>query len=850
MRALRDDFVYAIRLLARSPGFTAVAVLSLALGIAANTAIFSVVNAVLLRPLPFRNPEELVDVAEVPPKGGRFAVAPGTFLDWRAQNQVFTDMALMSTRSVTLLGAGEPRLVHSARVSASFFPLLNIAPAVGRTFRPEEDAPGKYGVVVLTHDFWQRQLAGDPKVLGRTLGIDGESYTVVGVMPPGFRLVLPYWGKAELWMPYPFYRDPPTQRVVHRLSAIARLKPGVALAQAQADMDRIARGLAAAYPASNKDWGVKLTPLHTYLVGNVHRQLWVLMGAVGLVLLIACSNIANLLLARATQRQREMAVRAALGANRGRLLRQLCTESLVLATAGGGLGLFLAHGATRALVAFSPTDIPRLDEAGMDLRVLAFTLAAVLVTALLFGLVPAIHGSKPNVNEYLKDGGASPNYRRQRLCSAFVAIEIALAVALLAGAGLLLNSFLRYQALDSGYNAENVITMRISLPRTKYAEPVGAATDKQRDGNFAVDGVKLWKVRPEHGAFVDGVLGRMRTLPQVESAAVVNYLPFGRMSWGLGFAIEGRPRPAAGTNDPGMMAWHRPCTPGYLAAMGIPLLRGRALSERDTETGPPVAVVSEALARKHWPNENPLGQRLLFKDGTLDQERAFEIVGVAGNTRQTIENALSPGMWGRKEEVIYYPYRQQAGSYLDYQIGFRMGLSFVVRTRLDPGPLASALRAAVRELDPDQPIEQVTTLKQLVRDTDRGYRFYVVVLGLFAVFAAALAGIGVYGLMNYAVTQRTREIGVRIALGAAPRDVVRLVLGRGLALTIIGIIAGLGVAIGLTRFISAFLYAVSPVDAATLVAVAIGTTIVALLGCYVPVRRALAVDPIAAVRYE
>ena len=850
---LLQDLRYGIRTLANSPGFTAAALLSLALGIGINTAIFSVVNAVLVRPLPYREPDRLVDVSEVPPKGGSFAVAPATFLDWRRQSKVFEDMAAISNPTVAWTGVQEPVRIRASRVSASFFPLLGIRPALGRTFLAEEDAGGR-GVAVLSHELWQRQFGGDAGILGRTLTLDDEAYAVVGVMPLGFRVILRPWDPvaAEMWLPDPFHSDPPTQRVIHRLGAIARLKPGVSLEQAQAEMDRIARGLAQAHPDSNKDWGVALTPLQDHLVKSVRTPLLMLMGAVVCVLLIACGNIANLLLTRASQRQREIGVRNALGAGRLRLARQLLTESLLLALAGGAAGLLLARWGNRALIALAPGSIPRLDEAALDSRVLAFTLIVAVLTGLLFGLAPALQGSRPSLNEWLKEGGGSGSAgpRRQRFRSALVAVEVAMALVLLAGAGLMVKSFLRYQAVARGFDLENVLTTRVSMPRARYAEQTGTGGGEKIAGwaptpMKLAEGIRLWSVRPEQTAFVEGVVERVAALPEVQAAGAIDYLPAGRISRGLGFGIEGRSDP-----DQRPVAWYRAVTPGCLRAMGIPLLRGRHFTEADTEQSPRVVIISEAVARRFWPDADPLGERLRMRDGVADTERLFEIVGVAGNTKQNLQNVLSLGSWGRLDQVLYFPYRQQAQAYVDYNIHSRLSVNFVVRTRSDPKAVAPVLRAALKELDPDQPIESITTLKQLVSDADRDHRFYLLLLGVFAALAAGLAAVGVYGVMSYAVAQRRHEIGVRMALGAGAGDVVKLVLRQGLAVTLIGVALGLLAAMGLTRFVASLLYGVSPTDPGTLALVACGLIAVSLLACYVPARRATKLDPITAIRCE
>jgi putative ABC transport system permease protein len=853
--SLLQDLRCGVRMLRRNAALTVVAMMSLSLGIGANTAILSVVNAVLLRSLPFSQPERLVRLWERPPKappGGRFAVAPANFLDWREQNQVFEEMAALVLRQMILTGTDQPKRVRALLVHSNFFRLLGVQPALGRTFQPEEDGrpfgPGAAPVVILSDHLWRSHFASDPQVIGKTISIEGGAHTVVGVMPAGFRFLYTAFQpeEAELWLTDPLRNDPPTQRIVKRLMAIARLKPGVSVAQAQADMDRINRALQQAYPDSNKDWGVGVYPVADDLAHLVRSPMLFLLGAVGLVLLIACANVAGLLLSRGAARGREIAIRAVLGATRGRLVRQLLTESVLLSALGGGLGVLFARAAVPALVHLSPASIPRLDEASVDGTVLAFTLTVSVLAGVLCGLAPALYGSRANWNAALKDTGrtATPGAGRRRTQNVLIVAQVAICQVLLIGAGLLVVSYIRFQRLNLGFQPDHVLTARLSLPRYKYAEEAGIGVEA------ITRGMKVWNVRPQQVAFVQELLERIQAMPGVTAAGAVNFLPMTGRFWGAPLRVPGRALP------PGQ-PFHgypllRPATPDLFRSLGIPLRRGRFFTDHDGPRSPAVAIVNETMARQYWPHEDPVGRRVETQDGRADPMRPFEIVGVVGDTKQDLL-LKEQGFGGI---VLYIPYLQQAPAYVDYNLGFRLGVSLAVRTTADPGAAAQALRAAVRELDPDQPIERLTTMEEFLSENEadccsvKERRFQTLLLGIFASLALVLAAVGLYGTISYAVTRRTHEIGVRMALGAGRWDVVKLSGRQGLVLTAIGLAAGNAAALALTRLLRSSLYGVSPVDPPTFAAVSGLLLFIGAVAAYLPARRAALTDPLEALRYE
>ncbi len=799
-----QDLRYGVRMLWKTPGFTAIAALSLALGIGVNTAIFSVVNGVLLRRLPYADPDRLVMIWEDPGGNPRNFVNPRNFADWREQNQSFEQVAAINVGNVNLTGRGEPERLINASVSASFFSILRANAAHGRVFLAEEDKPGSSSVALISHRLWQRRFGADPNLVGQSIELNGERVTVIGVMPASFR----FPGTAEIWRPLVFT---PAQldnnnRGSHFLSVVGRLKPGVTVQQAQAEMDVIYNQLRQQYPGQLTNWVPRVTSLHEDTVGNLRQPLLILLGAVGFVLLIACSNIANLTLARAVARQREIAIRAALGAGRARLLRQLLTESLLLSLLGAGLGLLLSSWFVDLLVSLNPGNIPRLAEISLDGRVLTFTLLLSLGSSLVFGLAPALSASKINLNEALKDaskacaGGHQSNLRR-----AFVIAEIALSLALLIGAGLMIKSFVRLGRVELGFNPENVLTMRVALPSNRYAEP------------------------PRQVAFYQQVVERVRALPGAQSASLSSDPPVSGSTglWQNTFHIEGKPLPPPGERHSASLRW---ITPDYFKTMGIQLRRGRALTEADVEGLARVAVIDEAMARRFFPDEDPVGKRIVIY---WRDRIPREIVGVVGNVRQTsLDTDAGPHM--------YIPYYQTPLNYA----------TLFVRASVDPLKLASEVKSEVLAVDRDQPVYAVRTMEEIIDNSVAERRFQMLLLGLFAVVALALAGVGIYGVISYVVTERTREIGIRVALGAQRLDVLRLIIGQGIKLTSIGIAIGLLASFALTRLMKNLLYDVTATDPAIFLLIPAILACVALLACYIPARRAMKVEPMVALRCQ
>jgi len=792
-------------MLYKNRGFTAVALLALALGIGANSAIFSVVNSVLLRPLPYRDPQRLIMIWEnYQQRGGpeREWASPADFRDFRDQTQSFEHIAALLGWGPTLTGQDEPEDLQGAAVSHDSFAMLGVEPALGRSFQPDDDQPGADRVVVLSHQLWQRRFSADPSIIGRNVTLSGESYTVIGVMPRG--LSFPILNNTEVWRTISplLAANSGCQRGCVILRVMAKLKPEVTIDAARAEMSGLTQQIAERYPDTNKGVGSTLVPLHEQLVGDVRPAMLLLLGAVGLVLLIACANVANLLLARAAAREKEVAIRAALGAGRARLVRQHLTESLVLAVIGGALGLLIAFWMVDLLVSFAPKGTPRLDEIAIDRSILAFTFGIAVLTGLTFGLAPALLSSRTNFNSALKEGGrdTSATSRGARLRSALVVSEVALALMLLVGAGLLIKSFVNLQRVDPGFNPKSALRVDVTLPRTRYPE------------------------RNQSAAFYKQLLERVAALPGVQSAGAVSSLPLSGGGTDSDFAIEGRP-PA----EPGhpQVAWYSSVTPDYFRAMGIRLLRGREFTEADNAAAPKVVLISESMARRYFPDEDPLGKRLVFgKD-------AREIVGI-------ISDVKFFGLNLDARPSMYFPHQQNPAR----------GLSLVVRTQGNPLTLAAAIRGQVSALDRDLAVSSVMTLEELVGTSLAEPRFVLLLLGAFAAVAMLLSAIGVYGVVSYSVTQRSHEIGVRMALGAQMSDVLKLVAGQGMSLVLGGVGLGLIAAFALSRVMESLLFGVSATDVTTFAATSLILAGVALGACFVPARRATRVDPMESLRYE
>jgi putative ABC transport system permease protein len=801
------DLRYAIRQQRKNPAFTIVAIITLALGIGANTAIFSVVNTILLQPLPYKDPERLVLVWEENAKQGYPTDTPtaANFGDWRDQNQLFEGMAAMAPDSFNLTGSGDPERLEGRRVSASFFPLLGVDPHIGRAFTAAEDQPNSGHVVLLSYGLWQRRFGGDAGVVGKTLNLNGAGYTVVGVMPPRFQFPTP---DDEVWVPIAFTQEQAADRNSHYLKVLGRLKPGVTLAQAQAEMSTIATRLQQQYPKTNTDLGAVITPLHEQIVGDIKPALLILLGAVGLVLLIACANVANLLLARAAVRQKEIAVRVALGARRRRLIRQFLTENVLLSTLGGLVGLAIAYGGLVVLKSFIPENISQARAISIDYKVLGFTLLVSVATGLVFGLAPAIQAVRFNQIETLKEGGrdAATGGSGKRLRSLLVMAEVAISLVLLIGAGLLINSFLRLRNVDPGFRAENLLTMKIVLPEPKYEK---------------------WKMR---STFYSDLIQRVQSLPGVKSAAVTTNLPLYSQGNSIGVSIEGKPEPPPGQE---LIVTTRIISNGYLDTMSIPLLKGRQLTDQDTDNSQNVAVVSETMARRFWPGEEVVGKRVSIGK-VRSQEDWIQVIGVAKDVRQfELNDDPKPQM--------YLTYRQ---------FGFFDAQDLVVKTDVDPASMASAVRKAVWEIDKDQPISNIRTMETILAESIARQRFSMLLLAIFAGVALVLAAVGIYGVMSYSVAQRTHEIGIRMALGAQTMTVLKLAIGYGLKLVLAGIAIGLIAAFALTRVMSTLLFGVTATDPTTFALISLLLIAVAAIASYIPARRATRVNPIIALRYE
>ena len=818
MKIFWQDIRYGLRVMRKNPGFIAIAVFALALGVGANTAIFSVVNAILLHPINYENPDQLVMVWEKGAKRGLGQIPSSlpAFLDLRTSNKSFEDLGAFADSNFNLTGGEQPERVIGVRVTASLLSLLGVQPVKGRLFLPEEDQPQASRVLILSHQLWRRSFGDNPNIVGQPVALNGDSYTVVGIMPADFKFPPAFSAtiassqyampKADLWVP--LVPDESLKARANRpLFMIGRLKPGVTPTAAQSDLNVIASRLQKEYPATDADMQIDVIPLRQQITGDIRLALIVLFAAVGCVLLIACANVANLLLAKASGRQKEVAIRTALGATRLRIIRQLLTEGMLLGLAGGLLGSLLAVLVLRQLVIFSPANVSIPDNIGIDWQVLAFTLVLSLVTSFVFGLAPALQASKLDLNETLKEGGrgSSGGVKQNRLRSLLVITEVALALVLLIASGLMIKSFLRLQSVNPGFNPANLITLEMQLPENKYS-------DKDRQAIFQQQLVQ-----------------RVAQVPGVQSVGTVDNLPFSGNEFNVGYSIEGQP-PLNAAERP--RAFLRNVSPNYFEAMGIPLRKGRGFTESDNANAPAATIINETAARKFWPNEEPLGKR--FKRGSVDSQNPWlTVVGVIGAvSHSSLQVASQP--------EVYLPFQQNPG----------LNLTLVARTSSDPKAFAGAVRREVSAMDNDLPVSNIKFMDEIVGKSVAQPRVYALLLGIFAGLALILAAIGIYGVISYSVTQRTHEIGIRMALGAQTRDVLALIIKQGMALALVGIFLGLLVSLALTRVLASQLYGVSSTDPVTYSAISLLLMFVALIACYIPAQRATKVDPMIAVRYE
>jgi len=814
MGNLLQDIRYGFRRLLKQPLITLFAIISLGLGIGANTSIFSVVNAVLLRPLPYHDSERLVliwetnsqQIAALVNTQNRNLVSAGNYTDWTNQSTQFDGMAAVRFLNFNLTGGELPERIPGAIVTQSFFPVLGVKPAVGRTFLPEDAQPDRGRAVVLSNGLWKRRHGGDPNVIGQKLNLNNETFSVIGVMPPEFD----YPEDAELWAlsrlavpeaPGAANANLLTNRTTGYLYALARLKPGVTTEQAQAEMTNIAANLKNQYPDTNATLGARVISMHEEIVGDIKPALQILLAVVGFVLLIACANIANLLLARASSLPKEIALRIALGANRLRIIRQLLTESVLLATAGGLLGLLIGYEGIRMLVALSPPDIPRVKEINLDVYVLAWTVLISLITGVISGLAPALQISKPNLNQTLQEGGRGAETGvRHRVHNALVVVEVALTLVLLTGAGLLIKSFINLQRVDPGFNPQNVLTMRLSLPAYKYP---GDETFK---------------------SFTTQLLQRVKHLPGVQSAGLTTALPLSSVEAASSFTVEGQPLPTDGSFP---VASYRVVSPDYFQVVSVPLLKGRVFTDQDVQDVQSVVIINQSMARSVFGNEDAIGKRLFVGSA----KNASEIIGIVGDVRHS-----SLGQQPNPE--MYVSYLQTP----------RPVYTLVVRTSLEPTSMVSSVRNEVWAIDKDQPVTSVKTMGQMRSESMASLRFNTIALSIFAGIGLCLAVVGIYGVMAYSVGQRTHEIGIRMALGAQPGSVMKMVLRQGMSLVLIGVVIGLAASFALTRIMATLLFGVTPTDPLTFALIAVSLTLVALVANYIPARRATKVDPLVALR--
>ena len=811
MDSLIKDIRYGVRGLLKHPGFTAIVVVTLALGIGASTAIFSVVDSVLLRRLPYRTAERIVAIQEYGKDGKRGQSTSANFLDWRAQNTVFEHLAAIKTTTANLALSDHAERIDLAQTNAEFFDVFGITPQYGRLFISSDEQAGHEPVVIVSNTLWQRRFGSDPSLVGKPITLDGTNYTVIGIAPPGFQ----YPDKTELWLPplrlvpelFPGQDVTQTRRMGY-LAAVALLKPGVSQQQAAGEMETITARLRQQYPDTNNTRFNRVVSLHEHVVGDTNKLLWLLLGAVTFVLLIGCANVANLVLASGASRQKEIAIRTALGASRWRVMRQLFTESTILALAGGAAGLLVAFWGLAAIRKLLPADFPRLNEIHIDLRILGFTFVASVLTGILFGLVPALQISRPDVQETIRETGrgVSGSRRQNRFRQALIVVEVALSVVLLVGAGLLFRSFMRLQSVNTGFSSEQVLTARLTPSGPNY------------------------RTNAEGMRFYNQVIEKLSTVPGVQAAGIINTLPLDKGPTS-GFRVEGRP---VTTPDKWPSVNYRVVSPNYFNAMSVPVLQGRAYTDRDNENAPLVMIVNEKLVQQIFPGENPIGKRITFGNVDNNQQPVWwEIVGVVANVRSLeLREEPSPELYFSSFQDLW------------------PAMSLVVRTNVEPSSLSGSLRQVVNEVDKSVPVSSVKTMDHVVSESITQPRFNLFLLGLFSTVAMLLSAAGIYGVTAYSVTQRTHELGIRLALGAQVGDVLKMILGQGMAVIGIGVGIGLVAAFGLVRLLRSLLFGVGENDPLTFAAITLGLLLVALLACYIPARRATKVDPLVALRYE
>ena len=810
MNNLLQDMRYALRTLLKNPGFAFISILTLALGIGANTAIFSVVNGVLLKPLPYPAPDQLIRVFERSQSQPRFPMAQGNFQDYRDQVTNLSGLALYTRHDMELSKDDQPERLAALGVTAGFFELLGVRPLLGREFRREDELPGNTSLVILSHALWQRRFNGDPSIVGKVITLSGQPYTIVGVMPGGVQHVggdyrsLPHGESVDVWGPLEI--KPQAGRGAHFCNAIGRMKPGVTVAQVEAEFNIIADRLAQQYPRTNEGWRIAVKPLHEEIVGRAQTTLLLLFGAVFFVLLIVCVNVANLLLARATVREREVAVRAALGAGRWRIVRQLLTESVLLAALGGAAGILLAKWLIAALSVLGQEQLPRLQAVSLDGRILLFTLALTLLTGVLFGLAPALQAGQLDLNEVLKEGGrgGGSGRRERRLRGVLVIAEVALALVLLVGAGLLMRSFVKLQQINPGFNPERVLTASLTLPRARYGDPI------------------------QIDAFQKQLLERLNGLLGAQSVGLTSDLPWTGYDENAGFNIEGKTFPP----DQEPSARYHYVSADYFRTIGVPLHAGRFFSADDRAGTPDVVLINRSMAERYWPAESAVGKRFTFASQPKENDW-YTVVGVVGDVK---DFPYSPAT----EPAFYWPMTQKR----------TREMILAMRTNANPSQLVETVRGEIRALDKDLPLAEVKTLEAVAKTAVAGQRFTLWLVGVFALTALLLAAIGIYSVLSYLAAQRTHEIGIRMALGAKRQDVLRLLIGQGMGLALLGVSLGLVASLVLTRLLKSLLFNVSATDPITFAAIALLLITVALLACYIPARRATKIDPLEALRYE